>query len=188
MIVMVPVAIMSRLMGGVFYPVISESHRRSPDGLVQKLRSVRTFMGLAGVLGATLVALLAPTFFRLLYSPEYWEAGRMAQLLSPIILFRALNGSLNAVLLAVGDSRGSAIANTARLVGGSGLMVLGWNYADTTGLIVAVGLAGLIDNTIDHVLLKRHGIRLVGQDIFWLLLGASLLCSVYFIHESQWSL
>lgn len=164
MITVVPVQISGRVVGSVLLPALSEEYRAAADkfaGTLSRARAVLLPAGGVLFLGA---AATAPAFCRVLYREEYRDAGWMTQLLVVAAWCSFLQESSARALAALGDSKGIAAANLARLVFTAGFTWIGFEVGSLVGFIIANACGAFVGTIAAAIALRRHGVHLVIED------------------------
>jgi O-antigen/teichoic acid export membrane protein len=135
-----------QLVNQIFLPMISQSVRTSRIESVRDfLRARRLFFGLALIAGGGFLICAKP-FVALMLSTEYRMAGWMLQALGLRVALDLFAAPASSVILAYGESRYSATANTARLI----VMVIGiWIAFTYFGLREAV-IALIVAQTLSY--------------------------------------
>jgi O-antigen/teichoic acid export membrane protein len=163
-----------RLLQTVMLPVLSESHRRGRGDLERGFAQIRSLLLPAGLLGALAGAAAAPAFFHGLYEPRYADAAWIAQLAMIRLWFTVLHGSTGLVLLAVGDSRGHALANLARTIAIALGCVLGFRIGELPGLIVGAGVGAAAGYLVLAALVAQYRVSVLAADAAYSGLGLLL--------------
>ena len=122
-----PSRAIQQVVGQVFFPLISNSIRKDPATAARHYKSARwAFLFLGIVLGVAFVA-YSHRLVAILLPPKYGMTSWMLQLLGFRAAQEVFAAPISSLILAFGNSRYAALANTARLV----LMVGGvwWAFA-----------------------------------------------------------
>jgi hypothetical protein len=136
MLAQLPSSVVTVLIGRVLYPVLAEASRQDCSRFGEKLRSAR--------------AAIWPPLMLLVLTLGFLDG---------------LNCSLNAALLARGDSFASAVQNAIMLLIGIPGMILGYSMMELPGLIVGLTIGRLCAHVALHVVLHRRGISIWRQDL-----------------------
>ena len=164
MLAQLPSSVVAVLIGRVLYPVLAEASRQNCSRFGEKLRRARAAIWpplMVLILG---LGFFGPLTFRLLWDPRYHSAGWMLQLMLAVIWLDGLNCSLNAALLARGDSFASAVQNAISLVIGIPGMIVGYTMYELPGLIFAITVGRLCAHMVLHWMLSRRSIPVWRQD------------------------
>ncbi len=148
--IMIPINLIYGLCSSVVYPAISKVHREEINQITIKFQAARNPICIAALLFSVAFGFFGPSFFNLLYPQSYMSAGWMSQLLSPLILTNAMGGSLNSLLLALGDSRSSAMLNLQKMISMAIASTLGFYLGDFTGLLVGLNIATPFHNPLPY--------------------------------------
>ena len=166
MLAQLPSSVVTVLIGRVLYPVLAEAARQDCSRFGEKLRRARTAIWpplMVLILG---LGFFGPLTFRLLWDPRYHAAGWMLQLMLAVVWLDGLNCSLNAALLARGDSFASAVQNAISLIIGIPGMILGYTMFELPGLIFGITAGRLCAHFALHLMLSSRSIPVWRQDCF----------------------
>jgi len=180
-----PWTIGQRLTAHVLFPALSEHARRDPSALRQKLGKARSVFLPICLLAVGAMMLGSPLFFRYLYQAQYAEAAWIAPALGAMVWFSLLRASSDRALLAVGDSRALAILNGTRVVVGAAASVVGFHLWDLGGFIAGMTVGALVSHLLAQVLLARHHLVIIGQDVRYTLLLVGMV--VVGLGVPQWA-
>jgi O-antigen/teichoic acid export membrane protein len=147
------------------YPAMAQGARANPEALGSEVRKARSIVLPVGVLSTLALVLLAPPFFHLLYDQRYQAAVWMAQLLGASVWVNILQGSADRALLAVGDSRALVVTNGAKFLATVGACALGFALFGVPGFIVGLACGALAGYAVVQLMLARHEVNTVQQDI-----------------------
>ena len=165
MLAQLPSSVVLVLIGRVLYPALAEASRQDCSRLCEKLRRARTAIWPPLMFLILGLGFFGPLMFRLLWDPRYHAAGWMLQLMLAVVWLDGLNCSLNAALMARGDSFASAVQNAISLIIGIPGMILGYTVMGMTGLILGLALGRLCAHSVLHFMLHRRGISVWRQDV-----------------------
>ena len=165
MLAQLPSSVVTVLIGRVLYPALAEASRQDCSRFGEKLRRARSAIWPPLMMLVLGLGFFGPLTFRLLWDPRYHAAGWMLQLMLAVVWLDGLNCSLNAALLARGDSLASAVQNSIMLVIGIPGMILGYTVFEMPGLIMGLAAGRLCAHAALHIMLYRRGISLWRQDI-----------------------
>ena len=174
MLAQLPSSVVAALMGQVFYSALSEVARNDDSRYAEKLHHVRDSIWRPLLLLIVSLGFFGPLLFETLWDSRYHAAGWMLQLLLINVWFDGLNSSLNAALLARGDSFASTVQNALMLLIGVPGMMLGYFHGDVAGLIVGMLAGKVAAHVAIHLLLWRQRISVWRQDC-----GAHLLFFIF---------
>lgn len=163
-----------RLTRQVLFPVLSRQNRIDPNTLPEKIRLARSMILSVGVFVFLGVALLAPSFFRLLYDERYHDAGWIAQLLAIPVWFSLLRSTGSPALLALGDSRSVAMSTIVNLLTTVTGCLVGFYLYDLVGFVLGIAVGSLVGHVAIELALARRGILIYGQDIVFTCLAGGL--------------
>lgn len=164
MLAQLPSSVVTVLTGRVLYPALAEASRQDCSRFGEKLSRARAAIWpplMVLVLG---LGFFGPLMFRLLWDPRYHAAGWMLQLMLAVVWLDGLNCSLNAALLARGDSFASAAQNAISLIIGIPGMFLGYTLMELPGLIMGITVGRICAHLVLHLMLCRRGIQIWRQD------------------------
>lgn len=166
MLAQLPSSVVTVLIGRVLYPALAEASRQDCSRFGEKLRRARKAIWPPLMLLILGLGFFGPLIFRLLWDARYHGAGWMLQLMLVVVWLDGLNCSLNAALMARGDSFASAVQNTIMLVIGIPGMILGYALMELPGLIIGLAVGRFCAHAVLHIMLDRRGIRVWPQDVF----------------------
>lgn len=186
MLAQLPSSVVTVLIGRVLYPALAEASRQDCSRFGEKLRRARTAIWPPLMILILGLGFFGPLMFRVLWDPRYHAAGWMLQLMLAVVWLDGLNCSLNAALMARGDSFASAVQNAISLIIGIPGMIAGYMMFDLPGLIFGITVGRLCAHFALHIMLCRrrtevwrqdfalHLIMLVYAGLIYLTSGASL--------------
>jgi O-antigen/teichoic acid export membrane protein len=164
----------SKVTSMVLLPAFSSSAREGPEVLAQAFaRGRRSLLplGFAVFLGA---ALGAPAFFYFVYDERYRAAGWMAQLAMATLWLNFLQDSSSRALLALGDARSLAAANTLKLVVTAGLSIGGYMLGGFPFFLVGVAAGAAVGHAVIIVALATHGLHSLKADLAYTFAGVAI--------------
>lgn len=171
---MLPSRIGGKLAQAVLHPALAECGRQDPLAFASRFQKARQPILSIGLVASLAVALLAPAFFGYLYDERYADARWIAQLLSIAVWFTFLQTSADRALLALGDSRSSAMANACKCIGTAAGSVLGFWLADVRGLVLGIAVGNMVGQVAVQWLLARHAIYIFWTDVIYTTLFGGL--------------
>lgn len=164
MLAQLPSSVVTVLIGRVLYPALAEASRQDCSRFGEKLRRARTAIWPPLMMLILSLGFFGPLTFRLLWDPRYHAAGWMLQLMLAVVWLDGLNCSLNAALLARGDSFASAVQNAISLIIGIPGMILGYTMFELPGLIFGITAGRLCAHFALHLMLASRSIPVWSQD------------------------
>jgi O-antigen/teichoic acid export membrane protein len=164
MLAQLPSSVVTVLIGRVLYPALAEASRQDCSRFGEKLRRARTAIWPPLMMLILSLGFFGPLTFRLLWDPRYYAAGWMLQLMLAVVWLDGLNCSLNAALLARGDSFASAVQNAISLIIGIPGMILGYTMFELPGLILGITAGRLCAHFALHSMLSSRSISVWRQD------------------------
>lgn len=164
MLAQLPSSVVMVLIARVLYPVLAEASRQDCSRLGEKLRRARTAIWPPLMILVLGLGFFGPLMFRLLWDPRYHAAGWMLQLMLAVVWLDGLNCSLNAALMARGDSFASALQNAISLIIGIPGMIAGYIMFELPGLILGITVGRLCAHFALHIMLCRRDISVWRQD------------------------
>ncbi len=170
------VQILRKLSHEVLLPVyarLSEStdHQRFRSRTLQ-MRGLLLMVVLPPLWG---LAVLGQPFVRLVYPADYAEAGWMLQILAMGAVGTVVTMTAERVTLARGDSFRATIVQAIRAVMLIGGMVIGFHIAGTTGVLIGVAAARLLDYPVVVWSIRRYGAWLPMLDLAAFALSATVI-------------
>lgn len=131
----------TRLTNTVVFPILSRYQDRPARLVAFALRARGAVLWAGGAVCAGF-AILAPSFFSLLYDPRYAGAGRISQWLALYVWTWILTATIDRIPLALGRPRALFVAN---LAGAAGLLLAygGYRLAGLPGFIGGLALSSL---------------------------------------------
>jgi O-antigen/teichoic acid export membrane protein len=165
MLAQLPSSVVTVLIGRVLYPALAEASRQDCSRFGEKLRRARTAIWPPLMILVLGLGFFGPLMFRLLWDPRYHAAGWMLQLMLAVVWLDGLNCSLNAALMARGDSFASAAQNTISLIIGIPGMIAGYMMLELPGLILGITAGRLCAHLALHLMLRHRRISVWRQDL-----------------------
>jgi len=111
-----PLMLIGRLTGSVLFPVFSEQFRENPQQMATQALRARRLLMMIGLILCLGVLIVARHFFRLLYLPEFWDAGWIAEFAIASVWAKFIYSTTTQAALAIGDSRILAVGNGVNAV------------------------------------------------------------------------
>jgi O-antigen/teichoic acid export membrane protein len=165
MLAQLPSSVVTVLIGRVLYPALAEASRQDCSRFGEKLQRARTAIWPPLMLLILGLGFFGPLTFKLLWDSRYHAAGWMLQLMLAVVWLDGLNCSLNAALLARGDSFASAVQNAISLIIGIPGMIIGYTMFELPGLILGITAGRLCAHLALHLMLCHRGISVWRQDL-----------------------
>lgn len=182
----IPQIVGGQLTNSIQYPLLSSIQRDNPAELGDRFRSQRVTLLLAAGFGLLGIALFSPAFFALLYGAEYQDAGWIAPLVMVPTWFLLLQLTADRVLLTKGESQPLTVSNFWAFVGKFAGGWFGFRIGGFAGLILGTTVGTLIGHGVIVAQLRRHGLRLLDQDL-WATLGVAALAGLGTLAQRQLS-
>ncbi|MCA9528625.1 MAG: oligosaccharide flippase family protein [Myxococcales bacterium] len=163
--------------------------RREGQALGEAFREARwPLLVIGGWISAGIVA-GGPTIVRMLYSPEYYAAGWMLQILATGVWFGIACEQTNmAGILALGESRWTAVSAASKLIGLVVFIPVGWHLAGFPGAVAGFAVGDLVRYGVSAYAASRLGLRGYVQDAKIALRGAVsiVLCELALRMLTMW--
>jgi O-antigen/teichoic acid export membrane protein len=140
----------------VFFPVLAETLRQSPDLLYKRLRRARLLWIGPTVTGLLILFLCGDWFVRLIYKPDYHAAGWMLRILAAGGVAAVLNNSAGLVWMALGKFRTIAAITAVQIALSFPCMFIGYSLHGTAGFVVGVACIELLVYPVQSVLVARQ--------------------------------
>ncbi len=181
-IALLPNAMISALCHGVLFSLLAKHVRESRSSLSGRLHDARETLLTLTELMILVIGFEATAFFRL-YPAAYADAGWIAVYLTPWIWLRVLSLTLDRAFPALADTRGGAIFELVRASTSLVASIAGFYVAGLPGFIAGLAIGALCGHIAILLLLARHEIYPLGQDlrqtaILWLWAGSIYLAGV----------
>ena len=173
-----PQLLLSMVSASLVYPLLSRHSRNSQADLVDNLKHARDAL-LAGSLVLVLGTFVeADVLFGHLYDERYELAASIVQVVSGTVWVSILSLTLDPALLALGDSRSTALAGSVRFLATLTCSILGFYLAGLLGFLCGLLTGVLCGHVILLLCLRRHGVHIVRQDIRFSFLLVALILGV----------
>jgi len=131
----------SRITGGVLYPVFSQVQRETPERMREIYYRVRARLDVASLVPMGMLMALSQRLVDLLYDSRYHEAGWMMQWLCIRVAMGAVLGPMETCLFSMGHTRYGFYRNVGRTVWILAGIPLGWQLAGLPGAVVAIAMS-----------------------------------------------
>jgi O-antigen/teichoic acid export membrane protein len=157
--------IISRLIGSIFFPLLSDAARSEDKDIADVYYSIRGKVDIFTMSAAGLMVGAGDLIIMALYNDEYIEAGNILRALSISICFAGYNLA-GSCFVAKGDSRTPTIM-TAIKATFLMLTMIGSNmFWGLPGAIIAVGLAGVINIPSSFYFMRKAGYLRLSREFF----------------------
>lgn len=143
LIAMTPQQVIRHIALSVNFPLYSQTYRSGGD-LPTVFRHGRRRILLLGGAASSLMIAGGPAIIDLLYDDTYIAAGWMVQFLALATWFNTLEVTVEAALLARGESKRVAVASATKIVAMLVLIPLGYVYAAFPGAIAGFALSEVV--------------------------------------------
>lgn len=160
-----PTVVLGALVGSIVFPMLSAAARSAPDSLPERADRTRAALLPCGLFAVLALVLLGPAFFRTLYDARYQDATWMVVALAAPLWFLILTQTADRALLVVGDTRALATCNAVSLAGKVAGCLVGFRLGGLAGFIVGSTLGTAAGHMVVQMVLWRHGIRILAQDV-----------------------
>lgn len=198
-LVNMPREVIGRLATVVLFPALARSAEESMADVGRRLLRARSLILSAALACALGVVLGAPTFFQVLYKPEYHMAAWYAQLASISAWVALLQTSADRTFLAIGKPRTLVFSNATNLIvtviaGLVGLkldLMLFQGSSGINGFILGMAVGALSGHWCIQFALAREGINIFRQDtlysaaLFVIAIGGVLLQRWIAVHSDR---
>lgn len=173
-LVNLPREVIGRLAAVVLYPALVRGADQSVADIGRRLIRARGLI-LTACLACTLgVVMGAPTFFQLLYKPEFHTAAWYAQVASIGAWISLLQTTADRTFLAIGKPRTLVVSNAANLVVTVIAAFVGLEIdhrltsgSGINGFMLGLAVGNLAGHRVIQVALKREGISIIRQDLLY---------------------
>ncbi len=153
-----PLFVGMRIIGSVFMPAMSKVLRENPDQHPAKYLQGMFVVLLGGGVACIGVALVAPSFFFILYDERYHDAMWLCPLLVAAAWPHYLMEAAIREMLALGNNRALPISNAVRLAGTIVFCVLGYYLGGLVGFVLGNAVGAACGAAYGVVVLRRHGL------------------------------
>jgi O-antigen/teichoic acid export membrane protein len=169
----VPSIMISHLSFGVMFPLYSRFYQKGSPMLPIYRNARLPLMVIGGWATAGVVA-GGPTIMELLYDPRYSEGGWMLQVLTAGLWFGVgLESSNKVALIALGQTRWTAISGASKVAGMAALLPLGWHFGGFPGAMLGLAVSDVVRYLVSTVGVLRFGLDGRVQDLKVTLLVAA---------------
>lgn len=172
-----PSQAISRVVGQVFFPMISASVREDQATATKHYRKARfAFLALGMALGVVLIA-YGPRLVALLLPPKYAMTGWMLQLLGFRAAQEVFAAPTTSLIFAYGDSKHSAVANAVRMVLMFGGILIAFTKFGTRQAVEVLAFVPVISYFVLIHGISRHLRRALNSE----LLAFGLFCTAMMV-------
>lgn len=147
--------LLMKLVGSVFFPVLSEVGRNDPSNLKQIYYKLRYKIDIASMFIAGLLYAIGSDIINILYDDRYTEAGWMIQILSLVLVSVGYMLS-SQCFLAVGRPKLETTQIIVQLLSLYILMFLGYWFIGLEGAIWGITLASIVRVFFSLILMKKY--------------------------------
>jgi len=142
--------------GRVFFPVLSETIRESPELFYKRLRRARLLWIVPTVFGLLLLCLTGERLIHLIYKPAYYDAGWMLRILAAGSVVAVLNHAGGVIWLALGEFKTNVVIMLVQILLSLAAMFTGYALGGTVGFVVGVAAVELLVYPVQSVLIARR--------------------------------
>jgi O-antigen/teichoic acid export membrane protein len=142
--------------GRVFFPVLSETIRENPELFYKRLRRARLAWILPTVFGLLLLYLGGDRLIRLIYKPDYHDAGWMLRILAAGSVVGVLNQAAGVIWLARGEFRTNVVIMTVQIGLSLAAMFTGFVLGGTMGFVIGVATVELLVYPLQSAMIARR--------------------------------
>ncbi len=142
--------------GRVFFPVLSETIRENPELLYKRLRRARLVWIVPTAAGLLLLYLGGERLIRLIYKPDYHDAGWMLRILAAGAVVGVLNHAGGVIWSALGEFRTNAVVMLVQIAFSFVAMFTGYAMGGTVGFVVGVATVELLVYPVQTILIARR--------------------------------
>jgi O-antigen/teichoic acid export membrane protein len=166
--VSLPRELTGRLSDAVQFPLLARS-QRDGNGFETTFAKSRDALLWLSLWGTATVSLGSQAFFAVLYDGRYAPAVFLTHVLGFVVFLWTLSETADKALLAIGDSRMLAMTNLVQglaMVFGS---FIGGMCFGMLGFVGGIAFSALVNHGVKVYGLRKHGIRIVAHDLFWVI-------------------
>jgi len=146
-----------RTVGGrVLFPVLAETHRTTPERLYPRLLKARAAWVLPTALCSLLLAVWGDVLIRVLYRPEFHDAGWMLRIFAAGCVTAAINQSAGTLWPALGEFRTITLLMILQVPVLLAAMFAGHALYGTVGLVLGLCVPELVMLPVQSFLLARR--------------------------------
>ena len=182
-------AAVSRVVSGVFYPVLARVSNEEPQILRDEYYAARFRLDLAALPALGALAMLGDFIIVLLWDARYAEAGWMLRVLAIRTAFACIMLPCEACLVAIGESRFGFIRSVVRMFAVLIGVPLGYAWGGTEGLVFAVAMSEFPAAFILWPASARRNLFKLSREVLACLLfgvGALLASGIRFLVTGAW--
>ncbi|MBV1889344.1 MAG: oligosaccharide flippase family protein [Proteobacteria bacterium] len=154
---------LKKVVGSVFYPMLSEIARDNPDQLRGLYYRIRAKVDFIAMLTAGLMASMGHVVINILYDDRYAEAGWMIEILSFSLIF--IGYSMAGVcLMAKGNSKSNMWLTLIATIFLYVSVPIAYSYYGLYGAVVMISLNFIIDIPSTFYMLKKYDLLLLSKE------------------------
>lgn len=142
--------------GRVFFPVLSETIRDNPELFYKRLRRARLLWIVPTAMGLVLLYLGGEKLIRLIYKPDYYDAGWMLRILAAGSIVAVLNHAGGVIWPALGEFRINVVIMATQIVLSLAAMFTGYALGGTVGFVVGVASVELLVYPVQAIMMARR--------------------------------
>jgi O-antigen/teichoic acid export membrane protein len=180
-----PLLLLSGISEQVVLPLYSRQNQ-SRQGITPGIRWLHPLLTGFGACAATGLFVTGPLFIACLYGDRYQGAGWMVRILAVGAFFKVLASASSTALLALGQSRGPAIANGTKALALVVLLPVGYFFGGLTGLLGALVVADVLRYVIIVSALSRRGQSVLRCDLTLFLCAVIFGAGAYYASRQPW--
>ncbi len=168
---------MLQLTGKVFFPAYSEVYRTNPGNLSKVILRARLIVILPSWGLAVFFIFYGSPLMSFLYDQRYQGSGIMLEQLAAGSLVACIWGSYSSVLLSIGQAAASTALTAIQITCQIGLMLIGYHYGKSAGLIIAIAAANWVTYPFYAYMMSRYNLWQPKLDLA--LLAASFIIVIF---------
>jgi len=157
--------------GRVFFPMLSETLRQSPELLYRRLRQARLAWIVPTALGLLVLCLGGNRLVHVIYKRDYYDAGWMLSVLAAGSVAGVVNQAGGAIWAPLGEFRTNVVVMLVQIAISLAAMLGGYAAAGTGGFVVGVACVELLVYPIQATLIARRRLWQPEVDLPVLALG-----------------
>ena len=146
-----------RTMGSrVFFPILAETIRESPERLYRRFRKARLAWAVPTIAGLLLFAVLGEWIVHVLYPRVFQDAGWMLRILAAGSIVAVLNQTTGTIWPALGEFRTITVLMIVQVATMFAAMMIGSKLFGTVGFVVGIASVELLVYPVQAVLIARR--------------------------------
>jgi O-antigen/teichoic acid export membrane protein len=123
-------------------------------------------------------------FFAYLYEDRYRQAGSIVQVMFVATWFAVLSKTVDRALVALGDTRSTAIVTFVGFVASLVGTVIGYHYAGINGFCLGVGFGAIVNHLMLYPAMRSHGLSAFAQDLYFSLVAFLFAAIIYGVQNA----